>query len=98
MREGYSVIVLAVSRAFLWTSSADFRPISPSEMLEERPERNAHARETLGTTKATVYGGIDQSWKVLWTRTRTSITSRDKHRGAVCAVNGSQPFVSEQAL
>jgi hypothetical protein len=34
--------------------------------------RNAHrkahrnARETLGTTKTAVYGGIDQSWKVLW--------------------------------
>jgi hypothetical protein len=36
MREGYLVIVLAVSRAFLWTFSTDFRSISPSETPEKR--------------------------------------------------------------
>ena len=48
-------------RAFLWMFSANFWPILPSETLEERLG-NAHrtARETLGTTHAAVYGGVDR--------------------------------------
>ena len=59
--------MLAVSRAFLWAFSADFRTILPAETLEKR-HRNGYsnARETLGTTKTAVYGGIDQSWQISW--------------------------------
>ena len=44
--------------------SARFRP--QKSLRNAHRNANTNARETLGTAKAAVYGGIAQSWKISW--------------------------------